>query len=89
MDETARLRAILWVDAMTPFSGAEELRRLEDPKFGGSSWLSIRPRINTAPVVPRPGPFDNFYTDEDPAYFAPDPAKFNALPNGVTRPAAK
>jgi hypothetical protein len=85
VDEESRLRAILWVDAMAPYSGAEELRRLEDPRFTGSDWLPIRPRIHTAPVVPRPGPFDQFYTDEDPAYFAPDPALFNALPAGVKR----
>jgi len=79
-------RVILWVDAMGPYMGAEEIWKLEDPLFQGVDWLSQRPRIHTAPVVPRPGPFDNFHPETDPAYAAPPSVKTrNALPNGVKR----
>jgi hypothetical protein len=79
------LRAILWVDAMGPYNGAEEIRDQEDPLFHGKDWISQRPRVHTAPIVPRPGPFDPFFTDEDPAYHAPDPELYNKLPAGVKR----
>jgi hypothetical protein len=79
------LRVILWVDALAPYMGAEEVRKLEDPRFQGSRWLTPKPRLHTAPLVQRPGPFDTFHPDEDPAYFAPDPSRYNALPFGVTR----
>ncbi|MDR0536196.1 MAG: hypothetical protein LBG65_07645, partial [Puniceicoccales bacterium] len=85
VDDNALLRAILWVDAMTPYSGAEEVNRLEDPTFEGTQWLPFRPRVHTAPVVPRPGPFDQFHAEEDPAYLPGTLKKHNALPNGVTR----
>jgi hypothetical protein len=77
------LRVILWVDAMGPYFGAEEVRCLEDPLFQGKDWISQRPRVMTAPIVQRPGPFDPFFTDS--AYDAPNPAKYNALPFGVNR----
>jgi hypothetical protein len=85
VDPENLLRVIHWVDAMGPYLGAEELRNLEDPTFVGAGWLSQRPRIKTAPIVQRPGPFDAFDTAGDSAYAAPDPKNFNKLPAGVTR----
>lgn len=79
------LRVILWVDAMGPYYGAEEVRCMEDPIFQGKDWISQRPRIMTAPIIQRPGPFDPFFTDTDSAYETPDPQKYNALPVGVVR----
>ncbi|MDR1140046.1 MAG: hypothetical protein LBL62_00030, partial [Planctomycetaceae bacterium] len=77
------LRVILWVDAMGPYYGTEEVRYMEDPIFQGVNWISQKPRIRTAPIVQRPGPFDPFQTDS--AYDNPDPANFNNLPCGVSR----
>ncbi|MDR3198799.1 MAG: hypothetical protein LBU34_13110, partial [Planctomycetaceae bacterium] len=77
------LRVILWVDAMGPYYGAEEVRCMEDPVFQGKDWISQRPRIMTAPIVQRPGPFDPFFTDS--AYETPNPIKYNTLPVGVVR----
>jgi hypothetical protein len=85
VDPESRHRVILWVDAMGPYNGAEEIRNMEDPIFQGNSWISQPPRIHTAPIVQRPGPFDAFHTDEDPAYFPPKPSQYNALPHGVIR----
>ncbi|MDR2641891.1 MAG: hypothetical protein LBC74_03780 [Planctomycetaceae bacterium] len=79
------LRVILWVDAMGPYIGEEELRQIDDPVFQGVDWISQRPRIKTAPIVQRPGPFDPFFSDTDPAYKCPLPELFNALPYGVKR----
>ncbi|MFA6243629.1 MAG: hypothetical protein WC655_21990, partial [Candidatus Hydrogenedentales bacterium] len=58
VDEISRQRLITWVDAMCPYLGDEEVRAIPDPEFQGVDWLSIRPRIATAPVIPRPGPVD-------------------------------
>ncbi|MDR0522449.1 MAG: hypothetical protein LBH00_11440 [Planctomycetaceae bacterium] len=77
------LRVILWVDAMGPYYGAEEVRCMEDPIFQGVNWISQRPRVMTAPIVQRPGPFDPFFTDS--AYDAPKKEQYNALPVGVMR----
>ncbi|MDR2170065.1 MAG: hypothetical protein LBP59_07985 [Planctomycetaceae bacterium] len=77
------LRVILWVDAMGPYYGTEEVRCMEDPIFQGKDWISQTPRIKTAPIVQRPGPFDPFQTDS--AYDNPDPKNYNALPYGVFR----
>jgi len=52
------LRLILWVDAMCPYLGDEEVRAIDDPEFQGVDWLAIRPRIKTAPRIVRPGPVD-------------------------------
>jgi hypothetical protein len=79
------LRVILWVDAMGPYYGTEEVRYMEDPIFQGVGWISQKPRIRTAPIVQRPGPFDPFQTDTDPAYDNPAPENFNNLPCGVNR----
>ncbi|MDR1381804.1 MAG: hypothetical protein LBJ47_10060 [Tannerella sp.] len=79
VDGETLLRVIHWVDAMGPYNGFEELRKMEDPIFQGKGWLSQRPRIQTAPIVPRPGPFDAFETDE--AYDTPpSPDSYNRLP---------
>lgn len=56
VDETSRQRIIAWIDAMCPYLGEEEVRAIPDPIFQGVDWLAIRPRIETAPVIPRPGP---------------------------------
>ena len=56
VDEISRLRLIAWVDAMCPYMGEEEIRRIPDPVFQGVDWLAVRPRIATAPQVNRPGP---------------------------------
>ncbi|MDR0814480.1 MAG: hypothetical protein LBN37_01875, partial [Bacteroidales bacterium] len=78
VDPENLLRVILWVDAMGPYYGTEELRKMEDPIFPGKGWLSQQPRICTAPIVQRPGPFDPFYSDE--AYDTPPQEIFNQLP---------
>ncbi|MDR2425170.1 MAG: hypothetical protein LBD59_10690 [Prevotellaceae bacterium] len=81
VDDESLLRVIHWVDAMGPYYGFEELQRMEDPLFHGKDWLSQRPRVKTAPIVPRPGPLDPFFTDE--AYAAPDQTRRNNLPECV------
>jgi hypothetical protein len=58
VDEVSRRRVIAWVDAMGPYRGENEVRAMPDPVFQGVDWLSIRPRIRTAPVIVRPGPVD-------------------------------
>jgi hypothetical protein len=58
VDEVSRLRLVTWIDAMCPYLGDEEVRREPDPQFQGVEWLAIRPRVATAPVIPRPGPLD-------------------------------
>jgi hypothetical protein len=58
VDEISRLRLIAWVDAMCPYMGDEEVRGLPDPVFQGVDWLAVRPKIQTAPRITRPGPVD-------------------------------
>ena len=58
VDEISRQRLIAWVDAMCPYMGDEEIRQIDDPVFPGIDWLSIRPRVKTAPRIVRPGPVD-------------------------------
>ena len=58
-------RMILWVDAMCPYMGSDDVRADDDPTFQGSDWLSVKPRLKTAPVVRRPGPFDAFGNDSE------------------------
>jgi len=53
-----RRRLSAWIDAMCPYRGDEEVRRIPDPDFQGIDWLPVRPRVMTAPVVRRPGPVD-------------------------------
>ena len=47
-------RLIAWVDACSPYMGDLELRAMGDPWFEGIEKLPIRPRVQTAPEVPRP-----------------------------------
>jgi hypothetical protein len=58
VDEISRQRLIAWVDAMCPYMGDEEIRQIDDPVFPGIDWLSVRPRVKTAPHIIRPGPVD-------------------------------
>ncbi len=57
VDPFSLLRLTLWVDTMCPCLSDEEISAEADPQFQGCEWLSIRPRLKTAPVVIRPGPF--------------------------------
>ena len=43
---------------MSPYRGTEEVRALPDPDFQGIDWLAIRPEIQSAPTIVRPGPID-------------------------------
>jgi hypothetical protein len=58
VDPMSLLRLMVWVDAMCPYNGDEEVRAEADPVFPGVDWLSIRPRIQTAPRIIRPGPVE-------------------------------
>jgi hypothetical protein len=58
VDPLSLLRLVVWVDAMCPYKGDEEVRAEADPVFPGVDWLSIRPRIQTAPEIIRPGPLE-------------------------------
>ncbi len=60
VDETNILKLTLWVDTMCPYLGDEELRQEDDPVFQGVEWLSVKPRIKTAPRIIRPGPVDDW-----------------------------
>ncbi|MBR5627241.1 MAG: hypothetical protein IKW74_06435, partial [Thermoguttaceae bacterium] len=64
LDPVEKLRVMVWIDAMCPYLGTDDIRNLPDPKFQGSDWIAIPPRLETAPVVRRPGPFDPFESDE-------------------------
>jgi hypothetical protein len=54
VDPVSLRRLIAWVDACCPHMGEEELRAQGDPHFPGIERLPIRPRVATAPVIPRP-----------------------------------
>ena len=56
VDPVSLLRLIVWVDAICPYRGDEEVRQIPDPEFQGVDWLAVRPRIQTAPHIARPGP---------------------------------
>ena len=58
VDPISLQRLIVWVDAMCPYCGDEEVREIPDPEFPGVDWLSVRPKIKTAPRIVRPGPVD-------------------------------
>jgi len=58
VDPISLQKLIAWVDTMAPYRGAEEVREIDDPDFQGIDWLSIRPRVRTAPTIIRPGPVD-------------------------------
>ena len=57
MDSVSLLKLILWVDAVCPYIDDSHIRSHPDPVFQGSGWLSIPPRLKTAPKPVRPGPF--------------------------------
>ncbi len=40
------------------YRGDKEVREIDDPVFQGVDWLSVRPKIKTAPRIIRPGPVD-------------------------------
>lgn len=58
-------RMIVWVDAICPYMGSDDIRAEKDPEFQGSDWLAVKPRLQSAPVVRRPGPFDAFGNDDE------------------------
>jgi len=58
VDPLSLRRVIAWVDTMCPYRGREEVCELPDPQFQGVDWLSIRPKIKSAPEIVRPGPLD-------------------------------
>ena len=58
VDPVSLRKLIAWVDTMCPYRGSEEVRAIPDPVFQGVDWLSVRPRIKTAPTIIRPGPVD-------------------------------
>jgi hypothetical protein len=58
VDPVSLRRLIVWIDTMCPYRGEDEVRAIEDPLFQGVDWLSVRPRIKTAPTIVRPGPLD-------------------------------
>ncbi len=51
-------RLIVWVDAMCPYLGEEEIKQIPDPEFQGVDWLAVRPLVQNAPTITRPGPVD-------------------------------
>jgi hypothetical protein len=44
---------------MCPYIGDDEIRAMPDPEFPGVDWLAVRPRLETAPRIARPGPLDD------------------------------
>lgn len=58
VDPISLRRLIAWVDAMCPYRGDDEVRDIPDPVFQGVDWLAIRPKIESAPIIVRPGPVD-------------------------------
>ena len=58
VDTLSLRKLIAWVDTMCPYRGDEEVREIPDPEFQGVDWLAIRPKIQNAPRIVRPGPVD-------------------------------
>jgi len=58
VDPVSRRKLIAWVDTMCPYRGDAEVRAIPDPVFQGIDWLSVRPRVKTAPRITRPGPVE-------------------------------
>lgn len=58
VDPVSLRRLQVWIDAMCPYRGEEEIRALPDPVFQGVDWLPVRPRVQSAPRLVRPGPVD-------------------------------
>jgi hypothetical protein len=57
-DPVSVARLTVWIDAMCPFLGDDEVRAEDDPVFPGVDWLSVRPLLKNAPRIVRPGPID-------------------------------
>jgi hypothetical protein len=51
-----------------------------DPAFYGRDWLPVCPKIQSAPLIPRPGPLNTLHPELDPAYDAPTMDQVNQLP---------
>ena len=66
MDSDSLLKLILWVDSICPYIDDSHIRDMPDPVFQGSDWLSVPPRLKTAPSPVRPGPFSA--KSDDAAY---------------------
>ncbi len=58
VDPISLRKLIAWIDTMCPYRGDDEVRQIPDPVFQGVDWLSIRPKVRTAPQIVRPGPVD-------------------------------
>jgi len=58
VDPISLRRLIAWVDTMCPYQGDEEVRQIPDRVFQSVDWLAVRPKIQTAPRIIRPGPVD-------------------------------
>jgi len=54
LDPVSLRQLIGWVDANCPYRGDEEIRAIPDPEFVGIDSLPVRPRVQTAPDIPRP-----------------------------------
>ncbi len=54
VDPVSLRQLIGWVDSNCPYRGEEEIRAIADPDFPGIDMLPIRPRVKTAPIIPRP-----------------------------------
>ena len=54
VDPEGLRKLIGWVDCNCPYRGDEDVRALPDPSFAGIEKLPIRPRVKTAPRIPRP-----------------------------------
>jgi len=54
VDPVSLRQVIGWVDANCPYRGNQEVRAIPDPNFAGIDSLPIRPRTETAPIIPRP-----------------------------------
>jgi len=54
VDSESLRKLIGWVDCNCPYRGDEDVRALPDPSFAGIEKLPIRPRVKTAPRIPRP-----------------------------------
>ena len=36
----------------------DEIKQIPDPEFQGVDWLAVRPLVQNAPTITRPGPVD-------------------------------
>ncbi|MBN2269735.1 MAG: hypothetical protein JXN61_03920 [Sedimentisphaerales bacterium] len=54
VDPVSLRKLIAWVDTNCPYRGDEDIRAIPDPEFAGIEQLPIRPKVATAPIIPRP-----------------------------------